>query len=36
MNQLRQKIELDPARPVHLITETGVGYRLLDAGVLRS
>ena len=28
MNQLRQKIEADPARPVHLLTETGVGYRL--------
>lgn len=28
MNQLRQKLEADPARPVHLITETGVGYRL--------
>lgn len=30
MNQLRQKIEADPARPRYLITETGVGYRLLD------
>jgi len=29
MNQLRQKLELDPARPVHLVTETGVGYRLI-------
>jgi two-component system, OmpR family, KDP operon response regulator KdpE len=25
---LRQKIELDPERPVHIQTETGVGYRL--------
>jgi two-component system KDP operon response regulator KdpE len=25
---LRQKLELDPERPVHIITETGVGYRL--------
>ncbi len=28
MNQLRQKIEANPARPRHLLTETGVGYRL--------
>jgi two-component system KDP operon response regulator KdpE len=28
MNQLRQKIEADPARPKLLLTETGVGYRL--------
>lgn len=30
MAQLRRKIEADPARPRYLITETGVGYRLLD------
>lgn len=30
MNQLRQKVEPDPSRPRYLITETGVGYRLLD------
>jgi two-component system KDP operon response regulator KdpE len=29
MGQLRQKLESDPARPRHLLTETGVGYRLL-------
>ena len=28
MNQLRQKIEADPARPRYLRTEPGVGYRL--------
>lgn len=27
---LRRKIEPDPARPRHLITEQGVGYRLVD------
>ena len=29
MNQLRQKIEAEPARPKFLVTETGVGYRLV-------
>lgn len=28
MAQLRAKIEADPAEPRHLLTETGVGYRL--------
>jgi two-component system KDP operon response regulator KdpE len=27
MRRLRQKLERDPARPAHLLTETGVGYR---------
>jgi two-component system KDP operon response regulator KdpE len=31
MNQLRHKIEAEPARPRRLITEPGVGYRLRDA-----
>jgi two-component system, OmpR family, KDP operon response regulator KdpE len=28
ISNLRRKIEPDPARPVHIITEPGVGYRL--------
>ena len=28
MGHLRQKLEHDPAQPRHLVTETGVGYRL--------
>ncbi|QAZ40821.1 two-component system response regulator KdpE [Methylibium sp. Pch-M] len=29
MSQLRRKLEADPARPEHLLTETGVGYRFV-------
>ena len=28
VRQLRQKLEADPERPCHILTETGVGYRL--------
>ena len=28
VRQLRQKIDPDPERPPHILTETGVGYRL--------
>jgi len=30
VSQLRRKLEPDPARPQHLITEAGAGYRLVD------
>jgi two-component system KDP operon response regulator KdpE len=29
MGQLRQKLEANPAQPQHLLTELGVGYRLV-------
>ena len=29
MGHLRQKLEREPARPRHLLTETGVGYRFV-------
>ncbi|MBI5450033.1 MAG: two-component system response regulator KdpE [Gammaproteobacteria bacterium] len=31
MGHLRQKLEDNPTRPKHLITETGIGYRFLPA-----
>jgi two-component system KDP operon response regulator KdpE len=31
MGHLRHKLELDPTQPVHILTETGVGYRLVGA-----
>lgn len=30
LGQLRQKLEQDPAAPVHLLTETGMGYRFVS------
>jgi two-component system KDP operon response regulator KdpE len=32
LKQLRDKLEADPVQPKHLLTETGVGYRLVDSG----
>ena len=29
LKQLREKLEADPVRPRHLVTETGIGYRLV-------
>jgi len=28
--QLRRKLEREPARPKHLITEPGIGYRFVE------
>ena len=36
MRRLRQKIEPDPDRPVHLVTVRGVGYRLVSRPVVRA
>ncbi len=32
VSQLRRKLEPDPARPRYILTEPGVGYRLVDPG----
>ena len=29
VSQLRKKLEADPAHPRHLLTESGMGYRLV-------
>jgi two-component system KDP operon response regulator KdpE len=34
VNQLRKKIEADPAHPVHLVTEPWIGYRLQTSASL--
>lgn len=33
MRRLRQKVEVDPDRPVHLLTVRGIGYRLVSSRV---
>jgi two-component system KDP operon response regulator KdpE len=30
VSQLRHKLERDPARPTYILTEAGVGYRLVN------
>ncbi len=35
VSQLRRKLEADPAHPVHLLTEQGMGYRLVLDGEAR-
>jgi two-component system KDP operon response regulator KdpE len=32
ISNLRRKIEPDPTRPLHILTESGVGYRLRSGG----
>lgn len=31
LKQIRDKLEVDPVQPRHFITETGIGYRLVES-----
>jgi len=35
VRQLRKKIEDDPSNPIYLLTDVYVGYRFVDAQILR-
>ncbi len=34
VRQLRQKVEIDPERPIYILTETGVGYRMQASDIV--
>ncbi len=36
IGQLRQKIEPDPSRPIYIITESGIGYRMMFGEELKT
>jgi len=36
IGQLRQKIEPDPSRPIYIITESGIGYRMMFGEELKA